>query len=101
MEAGDWSLRFRLDPIDLPDSKEHYTKIALEDAKSRLEMATKNHENSADAMTFMMSEKTVEDNIYLKYGLEVQHLREAISRHDLLDVPEIKQMRDGTEKLKK
>merc|ERR1719469_1047821 len=52
-------------------------------------------------MTFMMSKKTVEDNIYLKYGLEVQHLREAISRHDLLDVPEIKQMRDGTEKLKK
>merc|ERR1740139_2130584 len=44
-------------------------------------------------MTFMMSEKTVEDNIYLKYGLEVQHLREAISRHDLLEDPEIKKMR--------
>jgi len=71
MENGDWALRFRLDPVELNESKDHYLKIALEDAKSRLDMATKNHENGADAMTFMMSEKTVEDNIYLKYGLEV------------------------------
>jgi len=70
LEAADWSLRFRLDPCELPESKEHYKKVGIEYEKNRLEMATTNLANGADAVTFMMSEKTVEDNIFLKHGLE-------------------------------
>jgi len=66
----------------------------------RLNMAKTNHENGADAMTFMMSEKTVEDTILIEYGLEVMHLREAIVRHDLFDIPELKEMREAMENLK-
>ena len=51
-------------------------------------------------MTFMMSEKTVEDTILIEYGLEVMHLREAIVRHDLFDIPELKEMREAMENLK-
>ena len=40
-------------------------------------------------MSCIMSEKSVEDKIYLKYGLEAHHLREAISRHNLVNDPEL------------
>jgi len=100
MTNGDWALRFRLDPIELKESAEHYKTIALKDASMRLNMAKTNHENGADAMTFMMSEKTVEDTILIEYGLEVMHLREAIVRHDLFDIPELKEMREAMENLK-
>jgi len=70
MECADWSLRFRLWPCELKGDKEHYKKVALEYEKGRLDMAMTNLKAGADERTCMMSEKTCEDNIYLKYNLE-------------------------------